>query len=136
MKDAEIIIHTDGGARGNPGPAACAFVAEVGDKIIEKRSRYLGVATNNYAEYQGLILAMQWLPAKSQIFFYLDSELVVKQLTGLYKVKNQNLKKLNDEIMGIVKEKQLTVVFKNIPREKNTIADALVNKELDENPNN
>ena len=136
MKDAEIIIHTDGGARGNPGPAACAFVAEVGDKIIEKRSRYLGVATNNYAEYQGLILAMQWLPAKSQIFFYLDSELVVKQLTGLYKVKNQNLKKLNDEIMGIVKEKQLTVVFKSIPREKNTIADALVNKELDENPNN
>ena len=143
MDENEVIIHTDGGARGNPGPAACAFIAEVGGRIVGKESFFLGKSTNNYAEYQGVLLAMQWIASKSQIsnlksqiVFNLDSELVVKQLNGTYKVKNQNLRNLNDEVIGIIKENNLKIVFKNIPREENMVADFLVNKKLDEKANN
>jgi ribonuclease HI len=143
MKEDGITIHTDGGARGNPGPAACAFVVEVGGKIIQEDSSFLGDSTNNYAEYQGVILAMQWLAGKSQIsnlksriVFNLDSELVVKQLNGIYKIKNQILKDLNDDIKRIIKENGLNIVFKNIPRAENKTADFLVNKELDKDSKN
>ena len=139
MKEDGIIIHTDGGARGNPGPAACAFVAEIGDKTIMKGSSYLGKATNNHAEYHGVLLATDWLNKnyktyhEDKVTYYLDSELVVRQLSGIYKVKNNNLNEIFLQIKDLLKNVDLKIFYKHIPREKNSIADSLVNKALDEN---
>lgn len=133
-----MIIHSDGGARGNPGPGACAFTAEENGRIIGKGSRYLGKVTNNLAEYSGVLLALNWLTEHRQtlldgpIIFYLDSELIVKQLDGLYKTKNKTLIKLNGEVKDLIEKNKLKVAFRNIPRAKNKLADLLVNKKLDE----
>ena len=129
-------IYSDGGARGNPGPAACAFVVLENGKVIHKDSKFLGKATNNQAEYQGVILALNYLITQStnlQIRFFLDSELVAKQLTGLYRVKDSDLKKLFLEIQKILEKISGKIIFKNIPRTKNKLADFLVNKTLDMN---
>ena len=139
MNEEAVIIHTDGGARGNPGPAACAFIAEVEGKIIKQDSSFLGNSTNNYAEYQGAILALKWLRDSykelpiSNAIFYLDSELVVRQLNGIYKIKDKKLIKLSLQINELLKEIDLKIYYKSIPRTKNKIADLLVNEELDKN---
>jgi ribonuclease HI len=139
MKDSDLIIHTDGGARGNPGPSACAFVAEKDGQVIYKESKYLGDNTNNFAEYNAFILALQWLNKNKEeyidnnIFFYSDSELVVRQLTGVYKIKNQNLQVLNQKVISLGKAQGFKIFYKNILRSKNKIADQLVNDELDKN---
>ena len=136
MFDGELSIHTDGGSRGNPGPASCAFVVEEGDRVIHKGSEYLGKATNNHAEYSGVIIALNWLKGRKEllsrkIVFYLDSELIVRQINGVYKVKDSNLQKLNQEILKMISDFGLNVTFKNVPRELNKIADGLVNESLD-----
>jgi ribonuclease HI len=139
MKDASIIIHTDGGARGNPGPSACAFVAEEAGDIIYKGSKFLGINTNNFAEYSAFVLALQWLSKNSNIYsdreiiFYSDSELVVRQLAGIYKIKNEKLRTLNQKIVELVETNNFKISYKNILRSKNKIADQLVNDELDKN---
>jgi ribonuclease HI len=140
MQNEPIIIHTDGGSRGNPGPAACAFVAEENGLEIFKSSKYLGNTTNNVAEYRAVILALEWLVDKSSltvsgslVTFFLDSELVVKQINGLYKVKDENLRNLFFEALTLMKKFKGSINFKHIPREKNKIADLLVNQELDRN---
>lgn len=135
----EPTIHTDGGSRGNPGPSACAFVVEEGVKILYTGSKFLGKATNNYAEYSGVILALDWLSNQkqinrySQITFFLDSELIARQINGLYKVKDENLKKLHSEVNIKIAEIEIEISFKNVPREQNKIADRLVNEVLDKN---
>jgi ribonuclease HI len=136
----QIIIHTDGGSRGNPGPAACAFVAEKDGKEIFRLSKYLGHQTNNHAEYQGVVLALEWLSNQpfnhstiQPTVFFLDSELVVKQLNGLYKVKDENLRNLFFEVLLLKKKVDIEIIFKHVPREKNKVADLLVNEELDKN---
>ncbi len=135
----ELTIHTDGGSRGNPGPSACAFVVEEGVKILHTGSKFLGKATNNYAEYSGVILALDWLSNQkqinrySQITFFLDSELIARQINGLYKVKDENLKKLHTEVNNKIAEIEIEISFKNVPREQNKIADRLVNEVLDKN---
>lgn len=132
-----LVIHTDGGSRGNPGPAACAFSASINGQEIFCKSKFLGTQTNNFAEYQGVLLALEWLIQDSKfkipdsIVFILDSELVVKQLNGLYKIKNEILRELSLEIKKIIKENSLKVIFKNVRREENKRADELVNIELD-----
>lgn len=133
-------IFSDGGARGNPGPGACAFVIKQKGTVIHQGSKYLGRVTNNFAEYQGVILALNFLVndpfpdlGEIQIVFYLDSELVVNQLNGIYKIKNPVLKKLNVLIKEILNKKSIDIVFKSIPRIKNKTADFLVNQELDKN---
>lgn len=142
MKDSGIIIHTDGGSRGNPGPAACAFVAEVGSKTVQQESSFLGDATNNYAEYQGVLLALKWLREnyknihEESVTFFLDSELVVRQLNGQYKVKDKKLIELFYQIGEVSKTINLKIFFKNIPRTENTVADFLLNEELDRNTGN
>jgi ribonuclease HI len=139
MKDLGIIVHTDGGARGNPGPSACGFVVEDGGAIIFRGSKYLGINTNNYAEYSAFVIAMEWLNSnkeklsKKDIHFFSDSELVVKQLSGLYKVKNEKLKVLNTRVQELSKNLGLKIFYKNILRDKNKDADELVNNELDRN---
>ena len=137
MKD-EIIIHTDGGSRGNPGPAAAAFIVEQNEIIIYQESKFLGNATNNIAEYNGVVIALEWIireqsihNTQSSIIFYLDSELVVKQINGLYKVKDNNLKVLHNLILDLLKKVSVNVIFKNVLREKNKLADSIVNQELD-----
>lgn len=133
-----LIIHTDGGSRGNPGPAACAFVADVNEKEVFSESKFLGIQTNNYAEYQGVILALEWLISSELISndsllitFLLDSELVVKQLNDVYRVKDKGLKKLFLKTGELIKNLDKKIFFKSVPREKNKTADSLVNKELD-----
>jgi len=137
MQKDKIMIYTDGGSRGNPGPAACAFVVEKNGIDIFKNSKYLGKATNNFAEYSGVILALKWLnensPKGSSVVFYLDSELVVKQINAIYKVKDKDLRNLFFEALSLMKKFGSDFIFKHIPREKNKTADLLVNVELDKN---
>lgn len=117
------IIFTDGGSRGNPGPSAVAAIIK--DKKI---SKFLGNKTNNQAEYEAVILALENCEDKS-ILINLDSELVYRQLIGEYKIKHQNMLPLYDKVQKLIKDK--SVKFNLISREKNKKADKLVNKELD-----
>lgn len=133
-------VYSDGGSRGNPGPSACAYVFIDEGKILHKDSKFLGKKTNNEAEYYGLIIALEWLKKNLENFknrtgvkFYLDSELVVKQVNGLYKVKGSNLKPLHLKVSNLIKDVKMKTYFFSIPREKNKIADRLLNVEMDEN---
>ena len=131
-------IYCDGGARGNPGPAAAAFVVERQGKIIFKDAKFLGNVTNNVAEYSAVLFAMEWLSKFSnkvfdEVRFVLDSELVVKQLTGLFKIKNENLRSLYFSVKEKEEKIPLRISFAAVPRNKNKLADLLVNKVLDEN---
>lgn len=127
-------LYTDGGSRGNPGPSALGYaIFDNTDKIIEKNSRYLGVATNNQAEYQALkegLEASRILGVK-KIDVFIDSLLVVNQLKGLYKVKNSDLIPVNQSVRRILKEFE-SYGLSHIPREQNSIADGMVNECLDE----
>lgn len=131
-------IFCDGGARGNPGEAAAAFVVERDEKTIYSESVYLGKTTNNIAEYQAVILALGWLignPILNSQFltinFFLDSELVTKQINGIYRVKNKNLKIFFAEVKILINKVSSQIIFKNISRGKNKKADFLVNQKLD-----
>lgn len=133
-------IYSDGGSRGNPGPSACAFVVIDNGKILHKESKYLGNKTNNEAEYYGLIIALEFLNKNLKIFegkedikFFLDSELVVKQINNIYRVKGSNLKPLYKKVKIFLGNLNVKSSFYSIPREKNKIADRLLNMELDEN---
>jgi ribonuclease HI len=134
----ELRIYCDGGARNNPGPAASAFIAMQGGKVVYKESLFLGAKTNNIAEYTAVILALKWIKNINgkffnEISFFLDSELVVKQLSGRYRVKSKNLLPLVLEIKKLENKIGLSIRYSNIPRSKNAHADALVNKTIDEN---
>jgi ribonuclease HI len=137
-KNQTLCIHCDGGARGNPGPAAAAFVVEKNGRVIYEESQYLGVATNNIAEYNAVILAMRWLNNNRQeisdgIVFFLDSELVERQLNGKYKVKNENMRNLYAMVKFLQNKVVKKIIFISVPRAKNNAADTLVNRTLDEN---
>ena len=126
-------LFTDGGSRGNPGPAAYAAVLkDSAGKIVNQVGVFIGKATNNEAEYKGLIFGLEMVSDMNitEIECFLDSELVVKQLKGEYKVKNEKIK----EFFGTVKTrtgKFKNITFNHVPREQNSDADALVNKVLD-----
>ncbi len=126
-------LHTDGGARGNPGPAAIGFVlAEVGSLPILYKE-YIGTGTNNQAEYRALLAGVTRAKEEGiqDVTCYLDSELVVKQVRGEYRVKNADLQELLAEIKQILPSFS-SVTFEHIPRAKNAQADKLVNEALDE----
>lgn len=133
----QVVVNTDGGARGNPGPAACAFVIKKDGNTLFKDSRFLGNATNNQAEYQGAIMALMYLSdhAKDfsgmEILFILDSELVARQLAGEYKTKNADLKNLLATAKLLEKKINANIFYHVTSREKNKSADFLVNEELD-----
>jgi len=140
----KLITYTDGGARGNPGPAAGGVVIknDIGE-IVLKTSKYLGETTNNVAEYEALVLALQKARGvfKAQkikdknLECYLDSELVVKQLNHEYKIKDENMQKLFIKVWNLTLDFD-NVKFIHIPREENKLADEMVNKELDEQARN
>jgi ribonuclease HI len=131
-----LMLFSDGGARGNPGPAAVAYLAVTKTgQVIKADSRFIGKATNNQAEYEALIAALMFAKTfnAEEVTCHLDSELVGKQLKGEYRVKNPELQKLwcrAIELKGCFKK----ICFINVPRTNPYIqrADDLVNKTLDE----
>lgn len=134
---SELVIYCDGGSRGNPGPSACAFVVYLEDKIIHEEGFYLGETTNNVAEYNSVIKALLWyvsqvdLKVIESIKFYLDSELIVKQLNGIYKIKSKHLIPLAAKVKEIERFIKVKVYYSNVPRENNSESDRLVNQTLD-----
>lgn len=133
-KIVQAKLYTDGGARGNPGPAAAAYViCKMDETVVEKSGLYLGKTTNNQAEYQALMAGLE--RAKSlrveKLSVYLDSELVVNQLNGSYKIKNQQLLPLYLNVKQL-SETFEEVNFLHVPRRLNRLADEEVNRILDE----
>lgn len=131
----KITVYTDGGSRGNPGPAAVGvYIETLGKKIGE----CIGIRTNNDAEYEALILALQKIKSlvgkekakRCEINCFLDSELVVKQLNHEYKLKEKRIQQYFIEIWNLMLEYG-KVTFTHVPREKNKVADAIVNESLD-----
>lgn len=134
----KVIVHSDGGARGNPGPSAIGVVIEKEDgEVIEEISEAIGDTTNNIAEYTAVLRGLQVLEvlfgakvADMEIDWRLDSELVVKQLAGEYKVKNPGLRPLYEEIRDL-RARFPHLTLKHVRREENKEADRLVNEALD-----
>ena len=134
-----INIYTDGGARGNPGPAAYGvYVSDQSGSKIVGFGRKIGVSTNNIAEYMGVVSALDWVIENKKsmrlekINFFMDSQLVYSQLTGLYKVKSPHLIDLFFSVKEKEKKLGVKIVYSHIPREMNKNADSFVNKALDE----
>ncbi len=133
-------IFTDGGSRGNPGEAAIGAVIlnDENGVRLQEISQCIGVATNNIAEYRAVLEALEWVrdnQKADEIEFLVDSELIGKQLSGQYKVKDQNLKIIYLKIKQIIFELDIKASYTIVRREKNAEADALVNKALDERLN-
>lgn len=129
----KAILHTDGGARGNPGPSGFgALLFDTEYHLIDFDGGYNPHATNNFAEYNALQIGIE-LAVKnniSELICKLDSELAVKQLTGLYKIKDENIKIFHSKIVELEKEFK-SIDFIHVPREENKFADKLVNLLLD-----
>lgn len=133
----KIIIYTDGGARGNPGPAGIGIVIK-GGGIEKEYGEYIGKGTNNEAEYKALIFALKKTKSligkekakKAELECFLDSELVVKQLNHEYKIENENMQKFFMEIWNLTLDYG-KVAFTHVRREQNKDADRLVNEALD-----
>lgn len=146
----QLIIHTDGGARGNPGPSgigvvieecACEYprkCVEKNRKLIAAFGKKIGEGTNNTAEYTAVVEALVFLRDSGKSFsgavisFYLDSTLVVNQLNGLYKIKQPHLRDLLMKVRSLESELGVNVTYSAVPREQNSQADFQVNKALDE----
>ena len=129
----KVTVHVDGGARGNPGPAAAAAVITDGDgEVLDEAMEVLGTQTNNAAEYRGLLLGARRARdlGATEVDFVNDSELIARQLTGEYKVKNAALRPLYEEALRELGEFERWSV-RSVPREQNADADALVNRALD-----
>ncbi len=128
-----LTIYTDGGSRGNPGPAAIGAVIRDGETVVKTISRTIGETTNNQAEYQAVHASLEVAKelGAETIDFFCDSELVVKQIRGEYKMKNKDLGVWYVKIHSLINQFS-KVTFTNIPREQNTAADALVNQALDQ----
>jgi ribonuclease HI len=130
----KVIVHVDGGARGNPGPAAaaCVITTPTGELLAE-HTQLLGTATNNVAEYRALLLGLERARAlgASEVEVVGDSELIAKQVQGLYKVKHQAMKPLHEEAIAALGRFERWSI-RTVPRAQNARADALVNAALDQ----
>ena len=127
-----FVITADGGSRGNPGPAAFGAVVYENDKIVKEIGAAIGVASNNVAEYQGLIAGLKAaneIDPKATILVKMDSKLVVEQMSGRWKVKHPNMKELAKQALATHDPK--LVSYQWIPREENSHADSILNDVLD-----
>jgi len=131
-----ITIHTDGASRGNPGHASAAFVViDEKNKTIFEYSKYLGIKTNNEAEYAAALLAHNWLQTNineltgDEIQFKFDSELITRQLNG--QIKSPSLLPIAKKILEIKKELSIPISYQHVRREHNALADKLANKAID-----
>jgi ribonuclease HI len=129
----KVVVHVDGGARGNPGPAAAAAVVSTPDgEVLDEASELLGVATNNVAEYRGLLVGLERARAlgATEVEVVNDSELIAKQVNGEYKVKHAAMRPLYLDAMAALREFDSWSI-RSVPRAQNADADALVNQALD-----
>jgi ribonuclease HI len=129
----KVVVHVDGGARGNPGPAAAGAVVSTPEgEVIADAAEAIGVATNNVAEYRGLLLGLRKARelGASEVEVVNDSELVAKQVNGTYKVKHPDMKPLHAEAMALLAGFDAWSI-RSVPRAQNAGADALVNQALD-----
>jgi ribonuclease HI len=129
----KVVVHVDGGARGNPGPAAAAAVVSTPDgEVLDEASELLGVATNNVAEYRGLLLGLARASAlgATEVEVVNDSELIAKQVNGEYKVKHAAMRPLYLDAMAALRGFDSSSI-RSVPRAQNADADALVNQALD-----
>lgn len=134
----EVNVYTDGGSRGNPGPSGYGLVIFDDKKnILYQESKFLGVKTNNEAEYLGLLASLVWIKNHHQLYqidkvnFFADSQLLVRQLQGKYKIKASNLKDLFSQAQQLLNQIKLDCRFNDIRRELNTLADELANQAMD-----
>lgn len=138
---ANITIYTDGAARGNPGPSASGFKIYGNGKLLHHAAVYNGIKTNNFAEYNAVVLALEWCLTRlhdakeAKIELFSDSELVVRQINGHYRIKATQLLHLNDRARRLSKEFK-SATFKNLPREHPGIVsvDRSLNDLLDRTP--
>jgi ribonuclease HI len=132
----KLVVHVDGGARGNPGPAAAAsVVSSPTGEVLDESSELLGVASNNVAEYRALLLGLARARAlgASEVEVVNDSELIAKQVQGAYKVKHPAMRLLHAEALRALRAFERWQI-RTVPRAQNAHADALVNAALDEAP--
>lgn len=138
----QILIFTDGGSRGNPGPGGIGVVIKKMDNsLLYSFGKKIGVTTNNIAEYTAVVEALQWIGNNlvtlmikeddTRLSFFLDSTLVVNQLNGIFKIKDSNLRGLLLKVRELEQVVGGNVSYTYIPREKNFEADAMVNRALD-----
>jgi ribonuclease HI len=128
-----VEIFADGGSRGNPGHSAYGFVVKVSGKVVKEGMGYIGIETNNFAEYTALIEALSWLSKNykgESLKAYLDSNLVVSQLSGLFRIKSGKIKNLAAKVRRLEPNFK-RIEYRHIPREQNKHADKLVNIALD-----
>jgi ribonuclease HI len=128
-----MILFTDGGSRGNPGEAACAyFIMDANNQLVDFGGKYLGTCTNNVAEYKGLIegLSLAKKNKISQLEVRMDSELIVKQINGEYKISNSDMQNLSKQVKELSKSFE-SIIFVHVRREQNKFADKQVNIILD-----
>jgi ribonuclease HI len=128
-----VVVHVDGGARGNPGPAAAAAVISTPDgEVLDRATELLGEQTNNVAEYRGLLLGLRRARelGATEVEVINDSELVARQVNGAYKVKHAAMKPLHAEALALLAQFDAWSM-RNVPRAQNAQADALVNEALD-----
>ncbi len=126
-------IYTDGGSRGNPGPSACGFVVlDDSGREVARGGKYIGVTTNNQAEYQGAILGLESIrdPASREVQLHMDSMLVVNQVKGVFDLKNNELWPAHERLMSLAGS-FAGFSIRHVPREENTVADSIVNEVLD-----
>ena len=134
-----LSIYTDGGSRGNPGRSGCGVVIyDDKNNIVFQQSQYLGIKTNNEAEYFGLINALSWL-SKNQsnysidkVTIFMDSQLIIRQMQGLYKVKAKNLIQYFANAKDIIRDLSFSISFSHVLRHKNKLADQLANLAMDQ----
>jgi ribonuclease HI/ADP-ribose pyrophosphatase YjhB (NUDIX family) len=129
-----VVIYSDGGSRGNPGPSAAGYVImDLNQKVIDQGGEYLGITTNNQAEYQGVRIGLEKALSLGikRVDFRIDSMLVVNQMNGIYKIKNRELWPINERIRELMTQFD-KVTFSHVRREFNQLADGMVNRTLDE----
>lgn len=130
-------IFTDGGSRGNPGEAAYGFViSDTNNKVLIEEGKRIGINTNNVAEYSGIMEALRWLEQNSKIEaptieVFMDSKLAIEQLSGNWKIKNENLRSLYYTIKTLERVLNANVTYSHVRREYNKEADRMVNLALD-----
>lgn len=135
----QCIIHTDGGSRGNPGPAGYGVVVldAATNTVVKELHQFLGQKTNNEAEYLGLIAACEWLRTQTEfeitaVTFKLDSRLVVEQVQKHWKIKEARLRELAEKVWSVMTALPYSVQFLAVPRAENAAADALANQAMDQ----
>ena len=133
-----IIIYTDGGSRGNPGPSASGVVISKSGEVLKKIGKTLGITTNNVAEYTAVVEGLKWVVEHSMevgeydaIHFFMDSLLLCQQLKGIFKIKQPHLAALMVMIRELESKITVPITYTHVPREKNKEADAMVNLALD-----